>query len=128
MSEHKPDAPQETSLHHVAPESEIPEGERRIIEIDGREIAVFNIDGTYHAVLNYCTHQSGPVCEGMVHGIMALDDENELTYTEDEYLSCPWHGWTFDIETGKHTGGTKHRLVKYETEVKDGDVYLVRGN
>jgi nitrite reductase (NADH) small subunit len=128
MSEHDTGDGRKTGDYHIAATSEIPEGERHVVEVEGREIAVFNVDGTYHALLNFCTHQSGPVCEGMIHGVMTLDDENELCYTDDGYLSCPWHGWTFDIETGKHTGGTDHHLVKYDTAVRDGEVYLVRGD
>lgn len=117
----------EENLHHVAAVGAIGPTDRRIVEIDGREIAVFNIDGSFHAVLNFCTHQAGPVCEGLVHGILDIDTAGELFYTDDEYLSCPWHGWTFDIETGDHTGGTDHRLVKYDTVVRDGEVYVARG-
>jgi len=125
MSRDTTDDDSSDGFHHVGPVGDLPEGERRLVEIDGREIAVFNLDGSYHAILNFCTHQSGPVCEGMIHGIIDVDEGYELIYTEDEYLSCPWHGWTFEIESGEHTGGTSHRLVKYETTVRDGDVYVV---
>jgi 3-phenylpropionate/trans-cinnamate dioxygenase ferredoxin subunit len=66
--------------------SEIPPGTGRIVNLKGKEIALFNIAGTFFALDNACPHEEGPLAEGDVEG-------HEVT--------CPWHGARFDIRTGK---------------------------
>ncbi len=61
-------------------------GERRIVEIDGNAIAVFNIGGSYYAIADVCSHDDGPVAEG------------EL---QDYEIECPRHGAHFDVRSGK---------------------------
>lgn len=70
----------------VAKTSEIGPGERDIFEIEGWYIAVFNVDGTYYAIEDVCTHDDGPLAEGDLHGYE---------------IECPRHGARFDIRTGK---------------------------
>lgn len=111
-------------LHYVAQVGEIEDGERVIIEVEGREIAVFNTNGEYHGLLNYCVHQGGPVCEGVVGGTLDHDGK-ELIYREDmETVACPWHGWQFDIGTGQHTAQSNYKLPTYKVITRDGNVYL----
>jgi nitrite reductase/ring-hydroxylating ferredoxin subunit len=113
---------------YVVDADELPPGERVIADVGGREIAIFNVKGSFHAVANYCVHQGGPVCEGMVSGTLSAkkeDDDWELTYDhEDEILSCPWHGWEFDIPTGEHLARTKYRLPTYDIVEEGGRLYL----
>ena len=113
------------NLHFVAEVDDIPEGERLIVEIEGREIAVFNVDDAFYALSNYCVHQGGPACEGLISGTMAVDEDRELSYSRDgEIVSCPWHGWEFDIKSGEHLAPSNHRLPTYSVEVRDGDIYV----
>lgn len=70
----------------VASTDEIPPGERLIVEYGHRWVAIFNIDGSYYAVEDICTHDDGPLAEGKLDGCT---------------LECPRHGATFDIRTGK---------------------------
>lgn len=112
--------------YYVADVDEIGEAERVITEIRGREIAVFNVDGEFYALANYCTHQGGPACEGVISGALALED-GELTYTrENQVVSCPWHGWEFDIATGEHLAPTDHKIPSYDVVIRDGKVYVIR--
>jgi len=112
--------------HHVVSTAAIEDAERAITEIQGREIAVFYVDGEYYAVANYCVHQGGPVCEGLLSGTVDVTDTEQLTYDrENEIVACPWHGWEFDITTGKHLARSDYSLPTYKTEVEDGELYVV---
>lgn len=70
----------------VATKAELPNGTRKLIEVDGQPIAVFNIAGEYYAIADICSHDDGPVAEGDLH---------------DHEIECPRHGARFDVRTGK---------------------------
>lgn len=72
----------------VATTDEIPPGERLVVEIGRHWVAVFNVDGTYYAIEDVCTHDDGPLAEGTLHGCE---------------IECPRHGARFDLATGKVT-------------------------
>ena len=74
------------ALHRVATTKDFPPGSAREIRVAGRSIAVFNVEGTIHAIGNECTHDGGPLSEGVV---------------SDACVICPWHGAEFDLRTGK---------------------------
>lgn len=115
--------------HHVADTQELAdEGSRVIVEIEGQEIAVFNIGGEYHAVLNYCVHQAGPLCEGQLKDRIVIDEATWEWETTDEvqYIECPWHTWQFDVTTGEHVGDPSIRVPTYDVEVEDGQIYVYR--
>jgi nitrite reductase/ring-hydroxylating ferredoxin subunit len=114
--------------HRVASTDDIGENERIIVEVGGAEIAVFNAGGEYHAVLNYCVHQSGPLCEGALLGKMVAEPPEFTWQYDDEprVVTCPWHNWKFDIKTGENIRDATYRVPTFETEVEDGDVYVVR--
>ena len=81
------------SRHVVVTVQEIPPGSRKIVEVGGREIGVFNIDGAFYAVRNRCPHQGGPVCEGYLTGFLKASVPGEYSYSRrGEILRCPWHG------------------------------------
>jgi len=115
--------------HQVATTDELPEeGDRVITEIQGQEIAVFNYDNDYYAVLNYCIHQAGPLCEGDLTGDMTLGDDGwSWAYDDDQkYIRCPWHGWVFDIVSGQNTDDPRYQVPTYDIEVEDGHIYVIR--
>jgi nitrite reductase/ring-hydroxylating ferredoxin subunit len=98
-----------------------------IEEVEGREIAVFNVHGEYHALLNYCVHQSGPLCEDsdLRPRTTIADDGWEWTYEEEEtVVTCPWHYWKFDVTTGESVDVADYAVPTYETAVDDGTVYV----
>lgn len=91
-----------SEAHPVCPAGELPPGEVRLVEVEGTEIGVFNVDGEYHALRNDCPHRGGPVCEGRIVGLVSSDEPGSLTVErEGEIVRCPWHSWEFDIATGE---------------------------
>lgn len=118
-----------SSRIEIAREEEFRGEESRIItEVNGREIAVFRHRDKYYALANYCVHQAGPLCEGALTGQTGVGEDNwEWTYdSEKKCIMCPWHGWTFDITTGKSVKDSSYAVPSYDVEVEDGIVYVVR--
>jgi len=88
--------------HVVAATAEFPPGTRRLIDVDGRAIVVFNVKGEYFALLNKCPHNGGSLAAGVVTGLLQSTDPGNYAYSRDgEIIRCPWHGWEFDIKTGR---------------------------
>jgi nitrite reductase/ring-hydroxylating ferredoxin subunit len=108
--------------HVVARADEIPPGGRKIVEVAGRSIAVFNLDGEYHALRNRCPHQGGPLCEGQLLGAIGSSGPGEYDYARPgELIRCPWHGWEFDIRTGQSWFDPERTRVKsYAVDVRPG--------
>ena len=116
--------------------SELPPSSRRIVNVKGREIGVFNVKGVYYALRNLCPHQSAPLCLGELTGLAVSDEPGEIEWTrEGEILRCPWHGWEFDILNGRTIFESKARVKTYDVRVekealqrlKDGvETYPVR--
>lgn len=110
------------------PVEEIPDGERITIELEGKEISVFNVEGEYYAYLNWCAHQGGPACEGVISGTMENDfDKDDLEDNfewcrEGEILNCPWHAWEYDITTGECLSRTDVSLPSYPVRKEDGKI------
>ena len=121
----KQSATDRDELHHVISVYKFDEGERVIADIQGREIAVFHSNGEFYALSNYCTHQGGPACEGLLSGTLDVDEDDELIWScEDEIVACPWHGWEFDITDGSHTASDRYRLPTYDVQLIDGELYV----
>jgi nitrite reductase/ring-hydroxylating ferredoxin subunit len=105
--------------HVVARVSELPPGERMIVEVEGRSIGVFNVHGSYYALRNTCPHQGAPLCLGAVTGTAAPSRPGEYSWERrGEILVCPWHGWEFDIKTGRSVFNPRRMRVRsYEVSV-----------
>jgi len=85
----------------VATVDEIPPGGRKIVELQGLSIGVFNIGGEFFAIRSACPHKGGPLCLGVVTGFVRADTPGRYEYLRcGEVIRCPWHGWEFDIKTG----------------------------
>ena len=108
--------------HIVATVDEIPPGERKIVEIEGRSIGVFNIAGTFYALRNQCPHQGGPLCEGYLSGFLEATVPGAYKYSRrGEILRCPWHGWEYDVKTGQSWVDPKRvRTRSYQVDVASG--------
>jgi 3-phenylpropionate/trans-cinnamate dioxygenase ferredoxin subunit len=106
--------------HPVANVSDIPPGSRKIVTAAGRSIGVFNVDGRFFAVRNSCPHQGGPLCLGPTMGLVTSDQPGEFNYERDgEILRCPWHGWEFDLATGRSVfDPSRTRVKNYQVEVE----------
>lgn len=110
----------------VASVDEIPPGGRKIVELAGRSIGVFNLGGEFYALRNRCPHQGGPLCEGRLFGAIeaAVPGDVRLTRT-GEILTCAWHGWEFDIRTGQSwCDPSRLRVRTYDVQVKPGGALL----
>lgn len=107
----------------VARTGDIPEGERRIVNVNGRSIGIFNEGGRFHALLNRCPHQGAELCKGTMHGSLEADAPGEIRYDGSRrLLRCPWHGWEFDIETGRsYFDPTRTRVRSYRVAVEGGN-------
>lgn len=93
----------------VAKKSDLPAGRGMVVEVEGREIALFNVDGVFHALDNVCCHRGGPLGEGMLSG---------------HVVACPWHGWQFDVTTGKSPMIPEAEVEKLETCIEGEDVLV----
>ena len=78
--------PEECEFVALLPEQDLPNGERLFVEIDDKPIVIFNLSGKYFAIGDLCSHDDGPLGDGELDGYV---------------ISCPRHGATFDIRTGK---------------------------
>ena len=102
---------------------DVPPGKRLIVTLKGRSIGVFNVNGTYYALRNVCPHQGAPLCTGSVGGTtfpsLPSHPEDYLYGREGEILRCPWHGWEFDLTTGKSLCNPhKYQVKTYEVTVE----------
>ena len=83
-------------------------GTSKLVEVEGRRIALFNVGGTYYAIDDVCPHRGGPLSEGSLSG--------------DE-VSCPWHGSRFNVKTGAVTAAPAEQGVKsFPVRVTGDDV------
>jgi len=116
--------------HAIATVEELGEEGRLVAEIEGREICVFKRGDDLYAYLNWCPHQSGPACEGPVHGKWeaSYDRESldlEKTWIgEDAVINCPWHGWQFDFESGECLSDPSVALPSYPVSASDGEIVV----
>jgi 3-phenylpropionate/trans-cinnamate dioxygenase ferredoxin subunit len=105
--------------HVIARVREFSPGTRRLVEIAGRSIGVFNIGGEFLALRSSCPHQGAPLCLGIILGRTEATRPYEVTYTEDAVIKCPWHGWEFDIRTGQSVFNPhKVRVRSYDVTVE----------
>jgi nitrite reductase (NADH) small subunit len=110
---------------------EFTEGSRKVISCDGTEVGVFKVGGELVAWHNQCAHLQGPVCQGRMYRkveepVDANGHTRMLHYSETEqHIVCPWHGWEFNLKTGKHPGNAKAGLRKAKLEIAEGHVYVV---
>lgn len=116
-----------TERYKIATVDEIAEdGSYVVEEIRGREIGVFNADGEYRAIANFCVHQSGPLCEGGLTGRYTVGDDGWEWHYDDsqKVVRCPWHNWGFDLESGINIKDDRYAVPTYEVEVDGDDIYV----
>jgi 3-phenylpropionate/trans-cinnamate dioxygenase ferredoxin subunit len=99
---------------------EIPPGGRKIVDVGGRSIGVFNLGGEFFALRNTCPHEGGPLCVGPLCGLVSSQRPGEYEFSrQGEIVRCPWHGWEFDIRTGQSWfDPRKVRVRRYEVTVE----------
>lgn len=109
----------------VCKAEEIPPGERRIFEEGKISFGVYNIKGRFHAIKNVCPHAGAPLCRGHIQTTHRPGEVGAYDPAlEGRVLRCPWHGWEFDIVTGKGLYDRNSRVATYPVSI-DEDGYLV---
>jgi nitrite reductase (NADH) small subunit len=93
----------------VAEASELAPGTGRCVEVNGKQIAIFNVGGTFYAIHNECLHRGGPLAEGELDGMV---------------VTCPWHGWQYDLATGKNVMDESECLERWDVKVEGGAVLV----
>ncbi len=109
----------------VANVADLPPGSRKIVQVAGQSIGLFNINGEFRAVLNVCPHELAPVCRGHVRGTTLPSAPGEFVWGRvGAILACPWHGWEFDLHTGECLVD-RRKLRLFPVEVEAGTLYVL---
>ena len=84
-------------------------GQSMGVMVEGRNVAIFNVDGVFHALENRCAHRGGPLAEGSLDG---------------QVVFCPWHDWQFDVTSGECVNAPGVSVQSFSVSVTDGDVLV----
>jgi nitrite reductase/ring-hydroxylating ferredoxin subunit len=104
---------------------------RKVVEVDGVEVGVFHVKGRFTAYENLCPHQGGPVCQGKIlprveEHVGADRQSRGMAFSKTQTnIVCPWHGYEFDIASGRHQGNQRLHLKAIEVRIAGGDVVLL---
>lgn len=101
-----------TRLVKGAQVDELAPGQGKLVQVDGRDIALFNVNGAYYAMDAVCPHEEGPLNEGEVDG---------------ETIVCPWHGYDFSVETGECSVDPELRVMVYIVKAEGSDIFIEVG-
>ena len=101
---------QESTMKKLADVKDIEEGKSIIVQGPEGEIALFKVEGEIFALKNECPHMEGPLGEG--------DMDNRM-------VTCPWHGWQFDVRTGACENMPGEDALKIPIKVENGEIYLI---
>ena len=93
----------------AARKDEIPPGTIREFQVDGKTLAISNVEGKFYAINNTCLHRGGPIGQGTLSG---------------KTVTCPWHGWQYDVTTGKLVTNPAVGVETYPVEVRGGDIFV----
>ncbi|TDC51390.1 Rieske (2Fe-2S) protein [Jiangella ureilytica] len=98
----------------------------RVVEVDGRRVGVISVGDEFFAIADRCPHMGASICAGSLSGTFVPAGPHELVYgMEDRVIRCPWHGWEFDLESGRSLLEPKRvGLRTYRVTQRDGDVVL----
>lgn len=116
---------------NIGPASAFGDPGRKVVAVGGAEVGVFKIGGEFRAYHNHCPHMGGPACQGKVMPKVEEDIAPDQTsrgflFSKERInVVCPWHGFEFDIRTGRHVGNDRMRLRPVDVRVSDaGDVII----
>ena len=93
----------------TARKDEIPADSIREFQVEGATIAVANVDGKFFAINNTCLHRGGPLAEGELNG---------------KVVTCPWHGWQYDVTSGKLIMNPTVGVNCYPVEIRGEDIFV----
>lgn len=93
----------------VAQVSDLEPGQATVVHAEGEDIALFNVGGTFHAIHNTCLHKGGPLGEGELEGTT---------------VTCPWHGWQYDVTTGSTMINPAVKVASFPVKVEGSDILV----
>jgi len=93
----------------VASRADVAEGSGKLVEVGGKKLALFMAGGKYYAIGNDCKHRGGPLAEGELDGT---------------HVTCPWHGWEYDITTGKNLDDPSVTVGCFAIKVEGEDILV----
>lgn len=96
-------------LIKVGEVKDLPPGQGKLIQVDGQDIALFNVNGTYYAMGAVCPHEEGPLDQGEVDG---------------HTIVCPWHGYDFNVKTGECSVDPELRVMTYTVKTEGDDLLI----
>jgi 3-phenylpropionate/trans-cinnamate dioxygenase ferredoxin subunit len=106
----------------VGPIESMPPGTQHRVLVDGKNIAVYNVGGTYYALRDVCPHMGGPLSRGHVVGRIQASRPGCYEYEPGvQLVRCPWHGWEYELGTGRSWFDPRRNRVKaYDVSVEEG--------
>ena len=93
----------------TARKDEVPSGAIREFQVDGKTLAISNVDGNFYAINNTCLHRGGPLGQGVLSG---------------KIVTCPWHGWQYDVTTGKVAANPAVGVGCFPIEARGEDIWV----
>ena len=93
----------------AAKASDVVPGSIREVQLEGKMIALANVGGTFYAISNTCLHRGGPLGQGPLEG---------------KVVTCPWHGWQFDVTSGKMVENPTLSVKSYPVEIRGEEIFV----
>jgi len=93
----------------VGRRGDIAEGTGKTVQVGGKQIALFNSGGNFYAIDNVCLHRRGPLGEGELEGTI---------------VTCPWHGWQYDITTGGNVDEPSLKVACFAVRLESDDILV----
>ena len=97
----------------AAKTGDVPVGTIREFHVEGKCVAVANVGGEFHAINGVCLHRGGPLGEGLLEG---------------KVVTCPWHGWQYDVTSGRVGQNPSVGVQSYAVEVRGQELFVDLGN
>ncbi len=93
----------------AAKKTDVPLGTIREVQVEGKALALANVEGQFHAIDGVCIHRGGPLGDGVLEGAV---------------VTCPWHGWQYDVRTGRVGQNPTAGVNCYPVEVRGEEIFV----